>query len=132
MPITMELCENDRVFYYRVSPPAQLSELTPLKARNWEIRDQHPHTIHVIANLTEVRKFPPDILSLRHGSPNMKHPRAGLIFIVSESSYVRSILGIISRVANTNKFRVVQTEAEAWTAVREIIASEIGEPLPSD
>ncbi len=127
MPITMELRENDRVIYYYVAYPSRLSELTPLKEQNQAVRDQHPYTIHVIANLTEIRMLPSDILSLRRGSPNIEHPRAGFVFLVTTSSYVRSIVGIFTRLANTNKFRVVATEEEAWVAVRKLIANEVAE-----
>src|SRR5689334_725499 len=112
MPITMDLRENNRVFYYRVTYPSHLSELTPLKAQVQAVRDQYPHRIHVIANLTEVRVVPTDILSLRRNSPNLNHPRAGFVFIVTQSPYVRSIVAIIARLANTDKLRIASKEEE--------------------
>src|SRR5260221_12423129 len=116
MAIPMELRENDRVIYYYVAFPSRLSELTPLKEQNQAVRDQHPYTIHVIANLTEIRMLPSDILSLRRGSPNIDHPRAGFVFLVTTSSYVRSIVGIFTPSANRNKLRVVGLREQAWIA----------------
>lgn len=132
MPITMELRENNRVFYYRVTYPSHLSELAPLREQVQAIRDQYPHRIHVIANLTEVRTVPADILSLRRDNPNLNHPRAGLVFIVTPSSYIRSIAAIIAHLTNTDKLRMVTIEEEAWTAVRKLIESEVDAPLPTD
>ena len=130
MPVTVELLESERVIYYRITDPFRLSDVRVLQPQIQAIRDQYLHTIHLILDVSATHRFPSDILSARHGSPNIHHPRAGLIFVVSPSIYVRSVAEIMARLANTNKLRMARTEADAWTAVREAIHSEISEPSP--
>src|SRR5438128_4374961 len=79
MPVTVELLENERVIYYRITDPFRLSDVRVLQPQIQAIRDQYPHIIHLVLDVTEAHRFPSDILSARHGSPNIHHPRAGLI-----------------------------------------------------
>ena len=121
MPVTMELRENGRVFYYCVRDPLRLSDLIPLYEQNRKIRDQSLYPIHAIANLSEVRSLPQEILSLSRISPDITHPRAGYIFAITASPFVRSIVDLLIRLVNSNRFRVFATEGEAWDAMRKVI-----------
>lgn len=124
MSVTMELRENDRVIYYRVSGSVSLADLIPLYQQNQAIRENCPYKIHVIANISRAPQFHIDILNARLFSPDVKHPRAGYVFLVGCSPYVRSIVDIAIRLLNVNQFQFLGTEEAAWAAVREIIGSE--------
>ena len=125
MPITLDLRENDRVLYYSVSDPWTFHDLVGLYERNRAIRDQHQHKIHVIANLTATRQLPKDIISTRHLSPDANHPRAGYVLMVGPSHFIKSVIEVTSRLLHTDKIRVVASEDEAWTMIREIIKAEL-------
>ncbi len=132
MPITMELRDNDRVIYYQITDPWQFDEaLTAYKLNN-DLRNQHKHKIHTIANISGTRHIPNDVLRLRLFSPDIMHPRAGIAFLVGPSPFARSIIDLIVRLLKTQKIRVVATEEEAWVAVRKIIKSETAELPQAD
>src|ERR1044071_6755361 len=92
MPVTMNLRENDQVIYYYVTDPWTLGEFMTLYEQNQAIRDQHPHKIHTVANLATARHLPRDILSAIHYSPDIRHPRAGYVYFVGASPFVRKMI----------------------------------------
>ena len=124
MPITMDLRENEHVLYYALSDPWSFRDLLALYDRNRAIRDQHPHKIHVVANLTATRHVPKDIMSTRGFSPDAVHPRAGLVLMVGPSEFIARIIELTSRLLRTNKIQVVSSEEQAWARIREVIAKE--------
>ena len=126
MPISMNLRENDRVLYYEVTDPWTFSQLKTAFLQNRAIRDEHPHKIHVIANLLGTRQLPKDIISARTFSPDTTHTRAGYVFFVGPSNFVRSIIEMTTRLLRSDKLQIVSTEDEAWSAVRAIIKNEDG------
>ena len=124
MTIVMELRENNKVIYYHVTPPTTLREVVQTYPKNEALRDQYQHTIHTILDLSDVRLLPTDILAVRHSSPSLRHPRSGMVFVVTTNAFIVGIAEILSRLANTNRIRVVRTVDEAWIAVREVIKNE--------
>lgn len=124
MPIRMELRENDHVMYYQVTDPWRFDEALAAYKLNNDLRNQHSHTIHTIANLSATRHIPNDVLRLRLYSPDLLHLRSGSVFLVGPSPFVKSIIDMIIRLLKTQKIHIVATEEDAWLAVRQLIESD--------
>lgn len=124
MPITMELREHNRVMYYNVTDPWLMSEVLAFYKLNSDLRNQYQHKIYTIANVSAMHQIPTDALSLRLHSPDLLHPRAGTAFLVGPSAIARSVIQLIASLTNPQKIRVVPTEQEAWSAIREMVARE--------
>jgi hypothetical protein len=120
----MEFRENGRVAYFVFTDPWELSDIAALLEDDNRRRDQSPQTIHSILNLAHARRLPPGAMGLRQISPELNHPRAGLVVLVGSNGFVRAVAEMVFKVAHSKKFKFVATEEEAWTYLRQMIQQE--------
>jgi len=121
MQVSMELRENGWVINFVFTDPWTIQELAPYMAEDQKLRDQSPHPVHMMLNLTNAKRLPQGAISLRHNSPDLNHPTAGHIVLIGTNSFVRSVSETVFRLSRVTRFKIVATEAEGWEYLREFI-----------
>ncbi len=99
-----------------------MQEIAPVIEQDRNYRDQSPHPVHAVLNLSAAKHLPPGAISLRHASPDLNHPTAGQVVLVGTNTFVRNVAELIFRLSRTDKFKIFATEEEAWAYLRKVIA----------
>lgn len=128
MPIRVEVLENGRVLYYVVSDPWTVSDLLEAFASDRKHRDEfaklHPGLkIHIMADIRQAKAIVPGILRARE-APSLKHPTAGEGIVIGATPAMKAISDVVQRLAHQDKASFFDTEEDALTFVRGVIARE--------
>ncbi len=121
VPIKFDIRENGWVIYLLLTDPWTVEEMWPYVEMNRLHREQCMHPVHSFYNLIGNRRLPPNVLRLRHGSPDLVHPRSGQVILIGANPTVGSVIEVIFRLARFNRFKFFSTEEEGWAYLQVLI-----------
>lgn len=112
MPFEISWQHENRVILGRYYGVMSLDDLV-----NWDTSvAQYLNTgtppIHLILDVSEVTKFPTNVLQLRNHLNNLSHPSKGWTLLVGSSSLINSLTTIVTQLAHS-KFRPFKTTSAA-------------------
>lgn len=115
MPVNLELHARGRYIIYRITEPWTIAELNEAYAREKQLRDDTPHTLHSITDFSGVVRIPSNWLQSRMG-PGFSHPRSGYIILVGQRPLVKAIVDVILKIVRYQRVKQYETfeEAEAF------------------
>ena len=122
MPVQFKIEDDGWIIHYSITDPMDIPELLAAYKQERAHRDATPHLVHSITNMSGVRRIPRNFMSAGSG-PGLKHPRSGELIIVGLSPMLSRIIDPILRLARFNRLKVMNTEAEAFTYLRTLIAA---------
>jgi SpoIIAA-like len=127
MPVQLNLHENNRVMSYKFVEPWTMEDLLQLNESAEQHYDSVSHKVHVLFDARGIRNVPAGIMRAR-SNPDVTHHNAGQIAIVGANTLVRTIAGIVQKLANIERARFFNTEEEAWAYIRGVLEEETTQP----
>ncbi|HRE48483.1 MAG TPA: hypothetical protein PLD47_12225 [Aggregatilineales bacterium] len=123
MPITMALEEGNRILRVTFASPWTVEEMIQFSPQAAAWYDAAPKPIHSLLDIRQALPIPPRILQLGN-TPGMNNPKAGIIAVFGGRGVVRVFADVYIKISRTNKLRFFDTEMEALTYLREVLAAE--------
>lgn len=123
MPATADLIENGHVLKYVVTEPWSMEDIYHITRRGKQVYDTSPHRIHLLADVTGIRKVPPGFLSVRH-VPDLNHPNSGHIALVGAEGLFKLMAELVARFFPAEKVGYYNSEEEALSHIRSLIDGE--------
>ncbi len=125
MPITLELRENNLVFYWVFSDPWSVADLLPLSKQVRAHFDSTSHRTHTLANLRQTRHLPSNLLRIREIG-TWDHPNSGQLVVVGAPAFAKTMLELIGRLVRFDRTHFYESEEAAWAFLRRAIAQDKG------
>lgn len=128
MPVDLEMKEDGYLLCYKIADPWSVNELLTAYAKEQELRDSTPHTVHSLSDFTKARRVPKNWLSARSG-PGLKHPRSGEMVMFGLDPAMRVLLDAILKISRFRRLRIFKTEGEAMEYAKQLVAAAKAEPV---
>jgi hypothetical protein len=122
MPVKQELIENGRILQVTFTDPWTVGEMTTLFPQAKEYYDKAPQKIHMLVDM-QSRYGSQGALRARQ-APGLFHRNSGQIAVAGANALARSLGEAVFRVARFNRARFFDSQADALTYLRQVIASE--------
>src|SRR5687767_5155304 len=114
MPVQIEYFHNKRVMLLTYSEKVLVADVVAVMQQYAQISNEVSGPVHTISDATRIEKLPPNILGLLQSSISpFRNPSRGIFIIVTKNGFIRSIVGLVSRLIGT-EFYFVKTLDEAW------------------
>ncbi len=130
MPIQMEYLESERIIHYTATDPWTIDQMDQYTKRAREIYDNASAPVYTVVDVSQAKSLPQGAMRGR-ANPEFTHPKAGALVIVGASVLVRTITGVVAKLANMNRVHFFENRDEAWTFVRAKIDEDKRETSPS-
>jgi hypothetical protein len=124
MPITSNLGDNGRIFHVVMVDPWERADLIPLTSQIRTHVSCASRPIHTLIDVRQVRRVPSRIVQESRNLLALDHPNCGEFVIVGATKAQQILATLAFRIARSDKVTFVETEDEAWTYLRGLIASE--------
>jgi len=133
MPIDLQLIRDDRVLLRTLTDPLDIGELVAsFHYGSREIIEPSPHIIHLIFDLTNLRKLPSNPINFARFVETKLVEKVGRIIFVSQSHFVRRFTLVASQFTINLQPIVVGTLDEALVMVDGWLAEEAGKVAKDD
>jgi hypothetical protein len=126
MPVKFEYLESERVVHYVATDPWTLDEMNECTKQTKQIFDAATDPIFTLIDMSRAKALPQGAMRAR-SNPEVTHPKAAGLVIVGASVLVRTISGVVAKLANRDNIYFYEKEADAWAFVR----SKKGEKQPT-
>jgi hypothetical protein len=112
VPVQVKLSENRRYLVYELADPLDIKDLLEAYRKEREFRDEIPHTMHSIVDMSEVKRIPPNWLVAKAG-PGLTHPRSGEMAFVGISMGLKIVVETILKIMQYKRMKFFKTREEA-------------------
>jgi hypothetical protein len=123
MPINIEVIENGRIIRCIYQSPWGTQDQAEFNKRAAAHYGRSAHKVHMLMDARHVGTPPPGSLAFRSHAP-LTHPNSGVIAVVGGSTLMKTLAETVLRLRHSNKARFFNTEEEAMTYLRQVIAEE--------
>ncbi|HLY28248.1 MAG TPA: hypothetical protein VKQ72_18015 [Aggregatilineales bacterium] len=127
MPISVEMQEDGYVMFWRIADPWTVKELKEYYPQAKVYLDAATHIVHTLVDLRDAHRVSSDVLSGRHTS-TWNHPRSGQMAVIGASGIVKMTLDTVFRLVQFTRIRFFDSERDARTYLRQLIAQEQLQP----
>jgi hypothetical protein len=126
VPVKTELLRDDRVLLLTYSDPLAAADVVTGIDTYKSIYAKATKPLHSINDVTQVTTMPSNLLSLvaRTKDSPLRHPRAGVFVVVTQSPFVLALMSATTRLLPRTKIRGVETLDLAWAEIDAALASE--------
>ncbi len=118
MPVSTEFRENGYVLHAAFSDPWDLTDLQLVFVQAHKAHRR----IHVLLNMSETSWIPPGLVEIIRNE--LAQPAIGALVLVGASLMMRALLQFAFRLTPFDRSKFMDTEAEAWLYLREVVARE--------
>lgn len=122
MPYELSWYREKRVVLVKIQGDMTLENAFEYSDAIYEMVDSGIAPVHIIADLTEIGKFPPSLISLRNATRYLLHPKAGWIMLIGGPIMAQVFGEVLTRLTRIN-FRLVTSFQEAADALLEADAT---------
>ena len=122
MPVDRRLIENRRILYIKFSEPWTVEETFSLIERQKVFTKADGQHIHLLIDLTEMLRFPSDMLRLRE-APAFALPRASRTIVISANSLGQHIFEVFEQLHDV-RFEYFSSYDDGLAYLRAVIAVE--------
>ena len=123
MPIQLDLQENGRVLYVKVTDPFTAQDFNTSIKEQLPYYDNATNVLHQLINFSQVKKLPRNILAISNSIPAVVHPNRGHLVVIGANPFMQT-MGEIIRVMSVNVIKFVATDEEALDYIHKVIARE--------
>jgi hypothetical protein len=127
MPIEMKYHEEDRVIHYIATDPWTMDEMNKLTNEAKQIFDKATEPVFSLVDVTKAKLVPQGAMRGR-SNPDFTHPKAAGLVIVGASVLVRTISGVVAKLANMDRIYFFEKSEDAWAFMRKKIAEREKQP----
>jgi hypothetical protein len=121
----MEYHEAERVVHYIATDPWTIDEMNDILDRARAIYDNAPQRIYTIVDVSQAKHMPQGVMRGR-ANPEFTHPNVAGLLIVGASVLVRTITGVVAKLANSDRIHFFEKLDDAWAFVRSETSAEAG------
>ena len=126
MPITLELREDNQVFYWVFTDPWSFADLLPLSKQVRSHFESADHNIHTLAVMRLARHLPSNLLRIREFQ-TWDHPNSGQLVIVGAPAFGKTIMDLVGRMVKFDRMRFFEKEDDAWAFLHQVMAQHKGQ-----
>jgi hypothetical protein len=117
MPIQMRYNESERVIHYIATDPWTIDEMSEYTKQTKQILDAAPAPIFTLVDVSQAKALPQGAMRGR-SNPEFTHPNSAGIVIVGASVLVRTISGLVAKLANMQNMVFFEKLDDAWEYIR--------------
>lgn len=122
MPVNVNLNETKQYLIYTMSDPLEMPDLYAAYAKEKELRDSQPHTIHSLVDMTGLTRIPPNWLTAKAG-PGLTHPRSGQMVFCGVSMGLKIVLNTIFKITRYERMKFFDTHEEAEAYIQQLVSA---------
>ena len=119
---------NERVMLHKYTEPIREDDFVATLAQFHAFAETTMRTVFLIADFTEVYRFPPYMLSLglRTGQTNpVRNPKLEHIVVIAHMPLIMSLTSMLVKITGITKFSIVRTRAQAEEEIQALNYSSV-------
>ncbi len=125
MPVAVELNEAERVVVFTYSDPWTMQDIRVAHGIAYDYYEDAPQPLCYLVDYRASQTRNPDIINLRHSSPNLWHPNCLMGVVVGGPEVGKQQVSIMEQmgIPGAQRLHFVDTMEEAWSLLRQALAS---------
>lgn len=127
MPVQLQYLESENVIQYTATDPWTIDEMNECTKQTSQILDKATSPVFSLVDVSRAKFLPQGAMRART-NPEYTHPNAAGIVLVGASVLVRTIAGVVAKLANMNRIHFFEKSEDAWAFIRKEQAERQKEP----
>jgi hypothetical protein len=119
MPYEINWSHNQQLLITRAYGNVSVQEAVEMSAVATQRLQEGKPPIHFLVDITDIQKFPTNILQLKNTVGHLRHPHMGWLVVVGNNSLLNTLGTIISQLLGTN-FRTFRTRKNALDFLEQV------------